>query len=327
MDSIDMAYDMTMEILKNYPALDGIICCNMSNPVGAARAVTEMNSSTVIVGMDHDQEALRYLRDGMIYCLGVQDCYSIGFDTLQITVKTFIFTAVIGGALLITFLIANTIVSYRKTISATDEAVSEVSSFYLEAMADRRARTIMNLIDNNFDQMEKALAFIKDEHIGSQEDLRVVPGRVRTLLSLKRFAVVDKDNIVYTQYTTYTGGSRHAFLAEDMMEERDISTVSIYGSSKQLCLAIQTPGLKIMGKDFKACFMQIDITEIVDLLAFEDEGRTYFALYAPNGENLSGTELGPSVSELNLLEAVKGYISEDEWKQKHDSFQAGRKAA
>ena len=37
--------------------------------------------------MDHDQEALRYLDEGVIYCLGVQDCYSIGFDTLQVAVK------------------------------------------------------------------------------------------------------------------------------------------------------------------------------------------------------------------------------------------------
>ena len=41
----------------------------------------------VIVGMDHDREALRDLRDGVIYCLGIQDCYSIGFDTLQVAVK------------------------------------------------------------------------------------------------------------------------------------------------------------------------------------------------------------------------------------------------
>ena len=87
MDSVDLAYDLTKKILADNPDLDGIICCNMSNPVGAARAVTETGSDTVIVGMDHDQEALHYLKDGIIYCLGVQDCYSIGFDTLQNAVK------------------------------------------------------------------------------------------------------------------------------------------------------------------------------------------------------------------------------------------------
>ena len=87
MDSIDIAYDLTIDILSKYPDLDGIICCNMSNPVGAARAILEKKSDTVIVGMDHDREALHYLKDGVIFCLGVQDCYSIGFDTLQTAVK------------------------------------------------------------------------------------------------------------------------------------------------------------------------------------------------------------------------------------------------
>ena len=87
MDSVDLAYELTLKILKDNPDLDGIICCNMSNPVGAARAIKETGSSAVIAGMDHDQEALRYLDEGVIYCLGVQDCYSIGFDTIQVAVK------------------------------------------------------------------------------------------------------------------------------------------------------------------------------------------------------------------------------------------------
>ena len=87
MDSVENAYNLTLEILEANPGLDGIICCNMSNPVGAARAISETGSDTVIVGMDHDEEALQYLNDGVIYCLGVQDCFSIGFDTLQVAVK------------------------------------------------------------------------------------------------------------------------------------------------------------------------------------------------------------------------------------------------
>ena len=87
MDSVDLAYDLTLKILKDNPDLDGLVCCNMSNPVGAARAVKEVNSDVVIVGMDHDAEALRYLNDGVIYCLGVQDCFSIGYDTIRIAVE------------------------------------------------------------------------------------------------------------------------------------------------------------------------------------------------------------------------------------------------
>ena len=88
-DSVDKAYQLTQDFLERQPDLAGIVCCNMSNPVGAARAVVEAgrSDSVVIVGMDHDQEALRYLRSGVIYALGVQDCYSIGFDTIQVAVK------------------------------------------------------------------------------------------------------------------------------------------------------------------------------------------------------------------------------------------------
>lgn len=133
----------------------------------------------------------------------------------RITQKTFVFTAVIGSVLIMALLAVSTLRSSKMTNSATNEAVSAVSEFYLEAMADRRAKTITNLINNNFDQMEKAMAFIADEDIRTQEDLRLSIGRIKSLLSLDRFAVVDSDNIVYTRYTTYTGGSRHSFLAEE----------------------------------------------------------------------------------------------------------------
>jgi len=88
-DNVEKAYEFTKDFLEKHKDLSGIICCNMSNPVGAARAVVEAGRADgiVIVGMDHDQEALRYLRDGVIYALGVQDCYSIGFDTVQVAVK------------------------------------------------------------------------------------------------------------------------------------------------------------------------------------------------------------------------------------------------
>ncbi|MCR5403894.1 MAG: diguanylate cyclase [Butyrivibrio sp.] len=194
-----------------------------------------------------------------------------------------------------------------------------MSAFYLESMADRRARTITNLISNNFDYMTKAVSVIDDEKIESQEELRDAIGRMKMLLSLNGFALVDEDNIVYTQYTTYTGGSRHTFLAEETMEDRMISTVFVYGSSKELCLAIPID-IKIMGKQFKACFVQIDIKDIVSLLAFDDQESTHFALYSTNGGNISETELGPLIGTQNIFDATEGNISEEKWNSFRDDF-------
>ena len=238
----------------------------------------------------------------------------------QITRKTFILTAVFGGVLLMAMVIFNTVVSTRQTTVATNNAVSEVSSFYLEAMADRRSKTITNLINSNFDHMEKAVAYINSEGIKSEEELRTTLGNIKSMLSLDRFALVDDDKIVHTQFTTYTGGSRHDFLSAENMDGRSVSTVSIYGSSRQLCLAAPTPDLKIAGKQYKASFVQIDVREIVDLLAFEDEGRTYFGIYSKNGENLSGTEVGPYISVHNLFDIVKDVISEKKLSEIRDNF-------
>ena len=173
----------------------------------------------------------------------------------QITNRTFLLTAIIGSLLIIVMITSNAIWSSNQTLLQTEEAVLAVSNFYLENIADRRAQTVESRINSEFSQMEKALDFIRDENIESQEELRTTLGKIRNLLSLNRFALVDQDDVVYTQYTTYTGKSRHEFLSEEKMEDRTISTVSLYGSSKQLCLAIPTPDLTILGKRFKACFI------------------------------------------------------------------------
>ncbi len=242
----------------------------------------------------------------------------------KITNRTIVLTAVIGSIVVMAMITANTLWSSKQTGIATDEAVSEVSSFYLEAMADRRARTITNLINSNYEQMEKAVELIKGEQIGSQDELRHNIGLVKSLLNLNRFALVDEDDIVYTQYTTYTGRSRHSFLADEQLNGRMISTVSIYGSSKQLCLAIPTPDLTLMGKPFKACFVQLDIQDIVELLAFDDRGRTHFALYTKDGVNLSDTELGPVILKHNFFDVLKNIVTEDVCEEHHENFENGR---
>lgn len=143
---------------------------------------------------------------------------------------------------------------------------------------------------------------------------------MESLLGLRRFALVDKDNIVYTQYTTYTGRSRHAFLSEETIQSRVVNTVSLYDSSKQLCLVIPTATLSIMGRPFKACFVQLDINDIADLLANDDQGETHSAIYSKNGENLTGSELGPFISDRNLFDAIEGVVTKDVLKEHQKNF-------
>ncbi|MCR5099635.1 MAG: diguanylate cyclase [Lachnospiraceae bacterium] len=245
----------------------------------------------------------------------------------QITTKTFVLTAAIGSLLITAMVIINTFWSAKQTGDATDDAVSAVSSFYLETMADSHAKTITSLISNSFDEMAIAVAYIEDEDIHSQEELREIIGRLESLLGMNQFALVDENNVVYTRYTTYTGRSRHAFLSQESLDDRVISIGTLYGSSRQLCLAIPTPGLSIMGKNYKVCFVQFDIDYIADMLADDNQGRTHFSLYSKSGSNISGTPLGPVISNQNFFGAIEGLVSEEVWNKNRENFEKGKEGS
>lgn len=88
-DELDKAIQYTENFLQKYNDLAGIFCNNMTNPIGAAQAVTAAGKAgdIVIVGYDHDIQALEYLRDGTIHSLGICDCFGVGFDTLMTAIK------------------------------------------------------------------------------------------------------------------------------------------------------------------------------------------------------------------------------------------------
>ena len=51
--------------------------------------------------------------------------------TKKVTNKTFVLTATIGSILIMIMIMVNTILSAKQTYTATDDAVSAISSFYL----------------------------------------------------------------------------------------------------------------------------------------------------------------------------------------------------
>ena len=89
-DSVEKAISLTESWLQAYPDLGGILCNNMSNPVGACQAVTDAGKAgdIIIGGMDHDLRTLNYLKDGTLYVAQVQNCYDMGYKLIWNAVKT-----------------------------------------------------------------------------------------------------------------------------------------------------------------------------------------------------------------------------------------------
>ena len=88
-DAVEKAVSITEAWLQTYPDLGGILCNNMSNPVGACQAVKDAGKAgdIIIGGMDHDLRTLNYLEDGTLYCACVQNCYDMGYKAVYEAVR------------------------------------------------------------------------------------------------------------------------------------------------------------------------------------------------------------------------------------------------
>ena len=88
-DFVENAITITEAWLQSYPDLGGILCNNMSNPVGACQAVADAGKAgeVIIGGMDHDLRTLNYLKDGTLYVAQIQNCYDMGYKLIYNAVK------------------------------------------------------------------------------------------------------------------------------------------------------------------------------------------------------------------------------------------------
>lgn len=89
-DFVEKAISITEAWLQTYPDLGGILCNNMSNPIGACQAVKDAGKSGEIIigGMDHDLRTLEALKEGTLYIAQIQNCYDMGYKLIYNAVKT-----------------------------------------------------------------------------------------------------------------------------------------------------------------------------------------------------------------------------------------------
>jgi len=183
----------------------------------------------------------------------------------------------------------------------TSEAVDSVSEFYLDELAGKRARIVETELEADFDHMQDALDVLDEDDLASQDALRAYLGRVTTLIGVERFALVDENGIVYTRNSTSSGLSRYTFLAEGV-DERMIRTSNLYGAKKQVVLAMPVEGVEFQGAQIVACFVQVNIDEMISSLVLQDDTEnTYVNLYYRNGEDLTNSSMGPFGTEGNFL--------------------------
>ncbi len=212
--------------------------------------------------------------------------------------------AIWGGIIIATVLLVTTIWVSNNARIGTNQAVNQVSEFYLEELAGRRARVVSEDLKNSFMHMKSALEILDESNLKSQETLRSFLGKVRKLYNVDKFALVDDNGIVYTEHSTVSGLSRYSFLSEDLTKPV-IRTSNLYGAKKQVILAMPVEDIFFQKSKIKVCFIQLNIDEMLSSLTLQtSDNETYCNLYYRNGASLTNSDFGRLEGGTNLLAAL-----------------------
>ena len=200
--------------------------------------------------------------------------------------------------LIMSFKTANT------TQKGTDNAIDQLSHFYIEEIAKNRVTIISEELDKTYKYLNNALSVITEEDLESPIALRTYLGNIRKLYNLDTFALFDENGLVYNEHSTFSGKTRYPFLSEKITEPI-YSTVINYGGEKQLFMAVPVSGLYFNNSKITACFVQINIDQMMRSMTYRhDNMETYFNLYYKNGESLTNSEFGNLPTGQNLFSVL-----------------------
>ncbi|MCY9658733.1 substrate-binding domain-containing protein [Paenibacillus chondroitinus] len=87
--SSEKAYDITMQLLKDYPNLQGIVGLNEPSTLGAAKALHDWKKPGEIklIGFDSSMEEIGFLEEEIIQAMVVQKPFNMGYVALKTAVQ------------------------------------------------------------------------------------------------------------------------------------------------------------------------------------------------------------------------------------------------
>lgn len=240
--------------------------------------------------------------------------------------KQTITSAVVGGVIIAAILLLTTIWVSNSARRSTNQAVSRVSDFYLEELAGRRAQVVAEELRKGFGYIENALYIMDASDLESLDSLHKFFRRVKKLCGIDRFALVDENGIVYTEFYTESGIGRYNFLSEELTGPL-ISTEKPDGVRKQVVLAMPVDNIIFQGAKIEACFIQLDIETMLSSLTVQtDYNESYWSLFHRNGDDLTNNDFGNLKAGMNILTELKNAQIQDgfSYEQLVDDFANGR---
>ena len=235
---------------------------------------------------------------------------------------------VIGALVVVVILIVGTFWMGSSINDDNEEIVRTVSLLYLDELAGRREQVVAGKLSDYISDMTIAMDLMQKDDLSSVEKLQSYQAKMKRFYGLEKFAFVDSDGLIYTSRGTRNDIGIYNFDYKNITET-EIFIKNINGNNKKIIIAMPADNLPFVGKTLVACFMEIDMTRMLEAVSLQSTGNstTFCNIYTKDGIALTNIVLGGHSSEKNLLTAMEsaqfegGYSSD---KMKRD-FENGIK--
>ena len=189
---------------------------------------------------------------------------------------------------------------------STEEAVRNVSLFYLDELAGRREQVVEGNLNDTKKDMRTVLGMLSEEDLSDVEHLQEYQKRMKQLFNLERFAFVNSKGTVYTSSGQEDNVAQYDFDYKTISEP-EISVLNLSADDKKVIIAMPTDSIAFDGDVLLACFVQIDMKDMLSGVSMDAQegGTTFCNIYTKDGVALSNTVLGGLAVEDNLLEALQ----------------------
>lgn len=129
----------------------------------------------------------------------------------SINTKSSKVVALVGTIAVLLILILGTFWSGKKAGGDTQQAVRNVSLFYLDELAGHREQVVASTLSDYISDMDVAIGLLTAEDLSSTENLQAYQLRMKQLYGLEKFAFVDESGTIYTSRGTRNDIDRYAF--------------------------------------------------------------------------------------------------------------------
>ncbi len=220
-------------------------------------------------------------------------------------IRSTISIVIIGSVIFLLILVIGTILSGFLATKDTEKAVESVSVLYLDELAGRREQVVSANLNRKIEDMSVAIELMDGSDLSDIEHLQAYQARMKRIYKLEKFAFVDDAGLIYTSLGTQNNIADYHFDYRTIAKP-EISILNLESADKKVIIAIPVTGMVLEGKPLVACFMEIDMDEMLQGVSMQSDSTdtTFCNIYTRDGVALTNVYLGGLAVEDNLLEAM-----------------------